>query len=92
RRNPVLQDPDSITQCERHLFAKLKELDEAQVRARLKEYLTTFELDALFTRRKLLIERLNKVIAERGEEKVLYTFVFVPAPSPVPAAVAPNPQ
>jgi len=92
RRNPTLPDPDSITQCERHMFAKLKELDEAQVRQRLKEYLTTFELDALFTRRKLLIERLNKVIAERGEEKVLYSFVFVPAPSPAPAAAAPKPQ
>jgi hypothetical protein len=74
------------------MFAKLKELDEKQVRERLKEYLTTFELDALFTRRKLLIERLNKVIAERGEEKVLYSFVFVPAPSPAPAEAAPKPQ
>ena len=72
RRNPNLQRPDSINQCERGLYQKLKGLDEAAVRAQLKEDLSPYELDALFKRRALLVERLDKLIAERGEDKVLY--------------------
>jgi hypothetical protein len=90
RRNDTLQDPDSIKQCERGMYQKLKTLDEKQVRERLKDYLTTFELSALLTRRKLLVERIDKVIAENGEDKVLYTFVFKPAPAPTPAGVPPQ--
>jgi len=89
RRNTTLQDPDSIKQCERGLFQKLKALDEAEARKKLKEYLSTFELDALFTRRKLLVERIEKMIAENGEAKVLYDFVWVPA-KPTPAAAPAN--
>jgi hypothetical protein len=90
RRNDTLQDPDSIKQCERGMYQKLKTLDEKQVRERLKDYLTTFEMSALLTRRKLLVERIDKVIAENGEDKVLYTFVFRPAPAPTPAANSPQ--
>ncbi len=93
RRNPSLQDPESITQCERGMYAKLKGLDEAEVKRRLKQYLTTFELETLFTRRKLLVERLDRLIAEKGENKVLYDFVWVPAETqPAAADAAANPQ
>jgi hypothetical protein len=81
RRNTDLQSQSPINQCERQLYAKLKALDEKEVRKRLKEYLTTFELDALFTRRKLLLERIDKLIAEKGENQVLYDFVWSPPPS-----------
>ena len=81
RRNPNLQRPDSINQCERGLYHKLKGLDEAAVRAQLKEDLSPYELDALFKRRALLVEHLDKLIAERGEDKVLYTYTEeAPAP------------
>jgi hypothetical protein len=92
RRHPVLQKPDSINQCERGMYQKLKALDEAVVRERLKEYLSVFELDALLTRRTLLLERIDKLIAERGEAKVLYDYKD-PAPSPPPVPTPPaNPQ
>ncbi|MGE5413075.1 MAG: hypothetical protein ACM3NW_02795 [Syntrophomonadaceae bacterium] len=77
RRLTSLQDPNSIHQCERGLYAKLKALDEKEAKKRLKDYLTTFEFDALCTRRKLLIERIDKLIAEKGENQVLYDFVWV---------------
>ena len=81
RRNPNLQRPDAINQCERGMYQKLKSLDEAAVRAQLKEDLSDYELDALFKRRALLVERLDKLIAERGEDKVLYTYTEeAPAP------------
>jgi hypothetical protein len=76
RRNTDLESQSPINQCERQLYAKLKALDEKEVRKRLKDYLTSFELDALFTRRKLLLERIDKLIAEKGENQVLYDFVW----------------
>jgi hypothetical protein len=81
RRFDSLQEPDSLTQCERGMYRKLKTLDEAVVRERVKDYLNAFEIEALLARRKLIVERLDKLIAERGEDKVLYTFVFHPAPT-----------
>ena len=74
RRIPNLQSPDSINQCERGFYQKLKALDEAAAREQLKEDLSAYELDALFKRRALLVEHLDKLIGERGEDKVLYTF------------------
>lgn len=81
RRNPNLQRPDSINQCERHMYEKMKGLDEAAARAVLKEDLSDYELDALFKRRALIVERLDKLIAERGEDKVLYSYT-AEAPAP----------
>ena len=80
RRNLVLRDGVVLNQCERGMYQKLKTLDEAVVRARLKPYLSSFETDALLKRRRLILERLDKVIAERGEEKVLYTYAAATAP------------
>jgi hypothetical protein len=74
RRIPNLQRPESINQCERGFYQKLKGLDEASARKQLKEDLSAYELDALFKRRALLLERLDKLIAESGEDKVLYTY------------------
>jgi hypothetical protein len=80
RRNTDLQNAAGLKQCERGMYERLKALDVAVVRERLKEYLTTFEMDALLKRRKLILERLDKLIAERGEEQVLYTYSEEPAP------------
>jgi len=79
RRTPSLQNAAALNQCERGMYQRLKALNEALVRERLKPYLSSFEMDALFTRRKLILERLDTLIAERGEEKVLYAET-VPAP------------
>jgi hypothetical protein len=84
RQNSELQNAAALHQCERGMYEKLKALDEAVVRERLKEYLSSYEINALLKRRKLILERLNKLIAEQGEEKVLYTFTDEPA-SPSPA-------
>jgi hypothetical protein len=84
RRSADLQDAGALHQCERGMYEKLKTLDEAVVRERLKEYLNPWEMDALLKRRKLILEQLAKVIAEHGEEKVLYTLTQEPA-QPQPA-------
>ena len=84
RRNKELQHADALKLCERGLYEKIKGLDEAVVRERLKEYLSSYELDALFHRRKLVLERLDKLIAEKGEGNVLYTYTEQPS-EPQPA-------
>ncbi len=81
RRNPVLRDGVVLNQCERGMYQRLKTLDEAVVRERLEPYLSSFEMDALMKRRRLILERLDKLIAERGEEKVLYTHTAETAPA-----------
>src|SRR5262249_9751468 len=84
RKLSSLQDPDSLHQCERGVYQKLKTLDEKEGRQRLKPYLSTFEMDALLSRRQKIVERLGNLIAENGEAKVLYTFVWVPAEAAAP--------
>ena len=80
RRHLSLQNAGALKQCDRRLYERLKTLDEAVVRQRLKEYLSSYEVDALLKRRNLILERFDKLIAEHGEEKVLYTFIEEPAP------------
>ena len=72
RRNPNLQRPDAIKQCERGVYQKLKGLDTTAAAAALKDDLSPYELDALFKRRALLVEHIDKLIAEHGEGEVLY--------------------
>ena len=80
RRFPSLQKTVTLNQCERGMYQRLKTLDEAVVRERLKPYLSSYEMDALLKRRALIVERLDEVIAERGEAKVLYTYTVAAAP------------
>lgn len=68
-----LLDPKYITQCDRHLWAKLQTLDEAAVKRQLGPYLRAGEIDALLKRRLKLIDHIQKLIKERGEQAVLFT-------------------
>jgi hypothetical protein len=74
RRISSLQKTANINQCERGMYQKLKTLEEAAVRERLSPYLNTYELETLLKRRQLIVERLDKLIAELGEDKVIYTY------------------
>lgn len=88
RRIPDLLHAEVLKMCERNLYHNLQALDEAAARARLKDYLNTYELDALFKRRKLILDRYAKLIAEKGEEHVLYTFTPTPAAAAAAAAAS----
>ncbi len=88
RRIPDLQHADSLKLCERNLYHNLQALDEATARQRLKDYLTSYELDALFKRRKMIVDRYAKLIADKGEEHVLYTFTETPAPAATAATAS----
>ena len=73
RRNPV-ENIQLLQHCERGLLEKLRTLDEAAVRARLNESLQGAEIDAMLKRRAELVAHFDKLIQEKGEGAVLYTF------------------
>jgi hypothetical protein len=72
RLNKDLRDPEDITRCDRHLFEKLKALDSKELANNTKSYLTKNEVQAVMARRDKIVERLDKLISEKGEKEVLY--------------------
>ena len=56
----------------RRLFQKLKVLDENELAARTKRYLTDSEVEAVMARRDKIVAYFQKLVAEKEEEAVLY--------------------
>ncbi|MCH8961849.1 MAG: hypothetical protein IH820_11155 [Bacteroidetes bacterium] len=73
RRGKELRNPELIVQCGRKLWEKLKSLDEQVVRERLKKFLRSYEIKGLLWRRDKLVQHIQKLIEESGENKVLFT-------------------
>ena len=71
RLHPEIQSKE-IHQCDRRLWTRLQELTEGAVDAAVGDYLTSFEKAALLKRRELLVSHIQQLIAQRGEDKVLY--------------------
>ena len=68
--------PSAIRSCERTLWEKLQRLDPAVVKMRLGKYLRASEIDALIERKRELVEHIQEMIAEKGEDFVLFTSEF----------------
>ncbi len=64
--------PQAITHCERRLWKVLRELDENRVTRRLAPYLSKAEISALMVRRDKLVEHIQALIDEWGEEPILF--------------------
>jgi hypothetical protein len=67
-----LENPESLAQCDRRLLAKLRELTRSVMKDKLQKYLAPEQLDALETRRELLVKHFADRIATLGESAVLY--------------------
>ncbi|MDJ0763510.1 MAG: metallophosphoesterase [Myxococcota bacterium] len=67
-----LPTPEKIKKCSRDLWQALLNLDETAVRARLKPYLSNREVRALLYRRERVIDKVQDLIADRGETAVLF--------------------
>lgn len=72
RHRSQLREPEKIRGCERRLWRKLQEIGDGQLREAVGDWLTTVELESLLRRRRRLVERIEELIAERGEESVLF--------------------
>ncbi len=71
---PSLSGRDKIQVCERRLWERLRDLDPEQVREQLAPYLNAVEIGALLKRQQKLVKLLERRIAQKGENAVLFEF------------------
>jgi len=74
RTDGELPYPSGILYSERRLWEGLQKLDSSVMRTRLQKYLGPPELESLIKRKDRLVEYIQEMIAERGEEDVLFSF------------------
>jgi hypothetical protein len=72
RLQPELMHLADLNKIDRNLLAKLQALNRDDIKKVCEDFLTKAELDALLARRDLLLAHYKKLIAEQGEDKVLY--------------------
>jgi len=73
RHSKDLKNPkDNLVRCDRKLFEKLKTLDGNEVAEKTKHYLDKDDVKAVMARRDKIVEYFQKLIAEKGENEVLY--------------------
>ncbi len=72
RLHKELRGVSDLTRCDRQLFAKLKALNQDELLEKTKHYLNKDEVKALMARRDKIVEQFQKLIAEKGENEVLY--------------------
>lgn len=64
-----------ITRCSRKLYQGMDQLSDDVARSAMKAYLNDEEINALLQRKKLILEKIKKLIEEKGEEAVLFSSV-----------------
>jgi hypothetical protein len=72
RLQPELQHTVDLNRLDRALLPKLEALDRQTVKKAVGDWLKNAEIDAMIKRRDLLVAHFKKLIAELGEDKVLY--------------------
>ena len=72
RLHDGLTNADHLTRCDRALFRRLQELNEADLRARTRDMLRPAQVRALLKRRDRIVRHFQQLIATRGEEAVLF--------------------
>ncbi len=61
-----------ISRCSKELYQKLSNVKDKTIRSKVKKYLNTDEITTLLKRKGLVIERLQRLIKEKGEDAVLF--------------------
>jgi hypothetical protein len=72
RLHHTLRAVDGLEICDRHLFVRLQQLTPTDLERVTGEWLTDPEREAIMKRRDLIVARLQQLIRERGEARVLY--------------------
>lgn len=72
RLQPELMYGKDLAKMDRELFPRLKALMKDAVKKAVGDWLTNHEIDAMMQRRDLLVAHFARLIAELGEDKVLY--------------------
>ncbi|MFB3069025.1 MAG: hypothetical protein ACE1ZI_07095 [Acidobacteriota bacterium] len=74
RTDEELPYPSGILYSEHRLWEGLQKLESAVMRTHLQKYLGPSELESLIKRKDRLVEYIQEMITERGEEDVLFSF------------------
>lgn len=61
-----------LARCDRRLLNRLRQLDEAEVSRVTKDRLTKSEVESLMARRDKIVAHFDQLIAQKGENTVLY--------------------
>ena len=73
QRDNRLRYVEKIMYCDRAVWERLRALDQEEVRQKLGEYLTRYEVEAMFERRDAVVKYIQQLIDERGEGAVLFS-------------------
>ena len=71
-----LRNPQFITFCERRLWERLSSLTDDEIRRSMSAYLDGREIGALIRRRARIVEHIEKLIAEKGPDAVLFDYEY----------------
>jgi hypothetical protein len=72
RLNTEVKNSKDLVRCDRQLLEKLKALDANAVTEKTNRYLSKDEVKAVMARRDKIVAQFQKLIAEKGENAVLY--------------------
>jgi hypothetical protein len=72
RKSKELRGEKNLVKCDRQLFEKLKTLNGDEVAQKTKRYLTKDEVAGVMARRDKIVAKLQSLIAQKGEQEVLY--------------------
>jgi hypothetical protein len=73
-RDRTLRFPQEVRRVERGVWERLRSVSDEELEAAMEPYLGGPERAALLERRRLLVELLNKKIAQLGEDGVLFSW------------------
>jgi len=72
KRSSKLLNREGITACDRQLWRSLREIDDETIRHHLEPFLESQEITRLISRRRKLIQHIQKLIDKHGEEAVIF--------------------
>ena len=72
RRPHELRAPQLLQRCDKNLLARLRDLKVEDVTARISKWVPPREIESLMARRDAIVTLYDKLIAERGEARVLF--------------------
>jgi hypothetical protein len=72
RLSKDLKAPAELVRCDRQLLEKLKALDANELASHTKHYLNKDEVKAVMARRDKIVAHFQQLIADKGEDQVLY--------------------
>jgi hypothetical protein len=67
-----LRTENDLRRFSRSLLAALEKLDRATLQAKMSQYLDRYQIDAILSRRDLIVARAQRLVKERGEAAVLF--------------------